>query len=359
MMKKDLGNTNGEKIENLNLVALRKYACNKINNQKDWYLRCLECQGLDSCSAGKRAVEIIEKETSPKEKKERPNPLGEKFKEALTHDDPAGWLYRNGYFDKRWRANDAIKKYCANHSIAKKTTSEVTATAVEKRMKAAKEHAFEIIDGSNSEEEILRKIIKNNPNTKSSGIYGKLYDWCRKYDLKNKDQAMSLARKLCNLAKRDDSGQRKGLSIQEAYEALFAENEESADEEDNVSIADFLKESSSGDNNEGNCSPSSEENEAAVNTDSTVIIKQKEDNAEIVKNLIMEENKKTAEAINTAENNQKILQTEFGKKKQELRRRFEFVGEQINKLQFLKDDLKKRIDILDQAAELFGMRSTT
>ena len=56
-----------EKIENLNLVALRKYACPKINNQKDWYLKCVDCKGLSGCPAGKRALEIMETQTKPEE----------------------------------------------------------------------------------------------------------------------------------------------------------------------------------------------------------------------------------------------------------------------------------------------------
>ena len=56
-----------EKIENLNLVALRKYACPKINKQKDWYLKCVDCKGLNGCPAGKRALEIMETQTKPEE----------------------------------------------------------------------------------------------------------------------------------------------------------------------------------------------------------------------------------------------------------------------------------------------------
>jgi len=57
-----------ERIEDIfNLDSLNKYACQKVKNSNEWYMKCIECSGFKNCKTGQQAALIMEKETSPKE----------------------------------------------------------------------------------------------------------------------------------------------------------------------------------------------------------------------------------------------------------------------------------------------------
>lgn len=111
-----------EKIEDLNLIALRKYACPKVSSQKDWYMNCLECKG--GCSVGKRVADILDKETEP---------LDSIFEKAIKERDPINWLLQKGYYTSkgsainnlnRWKREQGNKKQLSKTEEPKKPISQ-------------------------------------------------------------------------------------------------------------------------------------------------------------------------------------------------------------------------------------------
>lgn len=125
MTKKDLGNTNGEKIENLNLVALRKYACPKIMNEKEWYMKCMDCPTIGMCKTGERVKELLEKETAPVTTAKKIHTiLSSKWVNAAYHilaleqKDPIGWYAERRTKGNRREAASLLRSFKKNCGIA-------------------------------------------------------------------------------------------------------------------------------------------------------------------------------------------------------------------------------------------------
>lgn len=125
MTKRDLGNTNGEKIENLNLVALRKYACPKIMNEKEWYMKCMDCPTISMCKTGERVKELLEKETAPtKTAKKIYTIFSTQWVNAAYHilaleqDDPVGWYAERKTKGNRREAASLLRSFKKNCGIA-------------------------------------------------------------------------------------------------------------------------------------------------------------------------------------------------------------------------------------------------
>ena len=91
-----------ERIKHMNLISLRKYACQKVASLPDWYIYCVGCKGLDSCSAGKRVVDILEAQTKP---------LDSIFEKAIKNRDPIQWLLDNGYYSSRGSAINNLNRW--------------------------------------------------------------------------------------------------------------------------------------------------------------------------------------------------------------------------------------------------------
>lgn len=49
-----------------NLDDLKEYSCPRYRHMKDWYLKCLDCVSLKSCSAGQQAVKLMDESTKMK-----------------------------------------------------------------------------------------------------------------------------------------------------------------------------------------------------------------------------------------------------------------------------------------------------
>jgi hypothetical protein len=125
MTKRDLGNTNGEKIENLNLVALRKYACPKIMNEKEWYMKCMDCPTISMCKTGERAKELLEKETAPVTTAKKIHTiLSTQWVSsayhilALEQKDPIGWYAERRTKGNRREAGMLLRSFKKNAGIA-------------------------------------------------------------------------------------------------------------------------------------------------------------------------------------------------------------------------------------------------
>lgn len=314
-----------DKIENLNLIALRKYACPKINSQKDWYLKCVECDYLNDCKVGKRAVEIIESETKPLTEPEVPEKNNhDRFIEAAKQPDPAKWLFENGYYSKRWRANDAWKKWVSHHggTIPEPRDGRGGNNNGPLLREKARERVRELIAGNPDEKEMLERILEKSPNLTASSVSSRLYTWLRDYSdiLGDYPPVHSLSKKMSAFAK-------KKKTAKEAYDSMFG-NDQPAEKEDEVSLEDFLKET------EEPSEPATDEEPAPVSGD-----KSEEAPAEV-----------------TPTPEQLVIQKQFGLKKQILRKRIGYLQDEISKLTDEAAKIQAQMDILDAAAELFGMR---
>lgn len=309
-----------DKIENLNLVALRSYACAKVNGQKDWYLKCLECPQLADCKVGQRAHDILENETTPVSEKPNPNKYStERFIEASKHPEPAKWLYENGYYDKRWRANAAWKKWSESHPdngmLDPRKRSAMTKSV------NTKNHIHELINANSDEKTLLSSILAESaPKIQASSIISRLYDWIKKYpDIFEGNQVV---KSLCSMM---GPYGKKGRPAQEAYDDLFGTDAEP--EEDEVSIEDFLKETTT-----------------------------EPEPPEPAKDEPKPDPKPSSGDI-TPSPEQLVLQKEFTRKRVELRFRLERIQQAFEALDGERTDILAKLEALDKTAELFGMRA--
>ena len=98
-----------EKIEELGLEDLKKYACPKNQHKKEWYLDCLDdCPGFATCKVGHRVMAILDSSTRHEEKPEkkhmtiaeyqalRAERSKEDCKTAIASGDPYKWLLEHG-----------------------------------------------------------------------------------------------------------------------------------------------------------------------------------------------------------------------------------------------------------------------
>lgn len=86
-----------ETIESIyDLETLKKYACPKIQNKREWYLECISCK--KKCRAGLQAEWIVNTETKPMEKKEESviqqveNKKKQEIIDIFTKEDPIRYL---------------------------------------------------------------------------------------------------------------------------------------------------------------------------------------------------------------------------------------------------------------------------
>ena len=106
------------------LSELKAYCCPKVVHEKEWYLRCVDCKGLKDCTAGRRAVELLNSQTRPQ----------------VSHNNHA------------WEYNERKKNECRN--------------VYEQALKSGNAHKF-LMD-------------KYNLSNKSASQ--KLYNWKKKYE---------------------------------------------------------------------------------------------------------------------------------------------------------------------------------
>lgn len=98
-----------EKIEELGLEDLKKYACPKNQHKKEWYRDCLDdCPGFATCKVGHRVMAILDSSTRHEEKPEkkhmtiaeyqalRAERSKEDCKTAIASGDPYKWLLEHG-----------------------------------------------------------------------------------------------------------------------------------------------------------------------------------------------------------------------------------------------------------------------
>lgn len=374
-----------EKIENLNLIALRKYACAKINSQKDWYLKCVECPGLDSCRAGKRAVEIIENDTKPEKKNATKDPEIEHvtvadvtYIEALKQKDPVGYIQKVFHHDKRWRSSFLLRTWMKKHGYPeerikvfydyKLTDNEITdfvskyrkngMVSGEMSAKKALTTLEQVLAISKTPEEILINWRKLTGNTLA---YSTAYRWANKYPELNKKYNLRQVARLCQRVNRADAivnpepakeSEEEDVSIEDFLSEM--ENETATDVTE-TPVDNFLKDHEIHDPDGNVLSP--EEAKAVLEK------KQQELDEKLLRDgretlFAPPSGDKSEGGLVSPYAAQLVLQSEFGRKKQELRRRLTLIDEQILKFTAEKKTISEQMDVLDRTAELFGMRPT-
>ena len=332
-----------EKIENLNLIALRKYACAKVSGQKDWFLKCVECPTLDSCKVGLRARDIVDSATAPMAEPsafvDRADP--NRFAEAAKHPEPAKWLFEQGYYDKQWRANDAWKKWLNTHNENK----DEPAGNGPKLRKKARERVQSMLSDNPNEKELLARILKATPTVTASSVSSRLYQWIREYSdiLGEYPQANSLCRMLNRYAK-------KRKTAREAYDDMFGrENPEPA--EDEVSVEDFLQEQ------EATVSGADYDGDAVVMVPEPELPEPATDEAFVP--TLGDKLDKVAEEAHVEIQptpGQIVLQHMFGLKRIQLKERLLGIQKEFEKLDAERADILSDIEALDKTAEMFGMK---
>lgn len=319
MTKLDLGNSTNDKIENLNLLALRKYACPKVNHEKDWYLKCLECPSVSACKVGKRATDIVENETKPDSKEAPVESNASRFYLAMKTDDPVKYLMDKGYYQIAWRARAALKQWLKRNPNWEQEYAGLNhfqKSGLTKR-NATRDYVKSFLEGCDNERELLFRIARETPDTTISALPSRLYKWRKSYPevCKTHPELSNLARILRTYSDLHDT-------CEEAYKVLYG------DKNDEISVEDFLKE---------------------TNTEEEPV-KEPEKPATDVEEVPVQ----AASSPSAIE----VIRTEFGRKKQELRKRLDYIRDQINTLMHVREEVAEQMELLDKTAELFGMRST-
>ena len=308
MNKTDLGNSLNEKIEDLNLIALRKYACPKVSGQTEWYLKCLECPGLEDCACGRRVRDILEDQTAP-------NPSlswEERVEEAFKRGNPAQWLVNQGYYSSIESAKAQIRKYNQKYGLAGVTPQ--SRATVERTM----DRLRRIFDGADTMEEILTRYFENiRQESKVSSLFSAVYRWCRTYPEMAKKYPL-----MRELALMLDGEPYKTFSgtVAEYRAAMKGDSAMQNNENDQVSIDDFLKET------------------AAELT--------RKESAPVMAEPVL---KAEAPAKADPPAGQEAVRSEFQKKKTEYLRK-------LAEVEALRAELTRKIKLLDETAALFGLR---
>ena len=311
-----------EKIKNLNLVSLRKYACAKVNSEKEWFMKCLECKGIDDCSCGKRVRDILESRTKPVEDLSSKDRM---FLKAWESGNPKEWLVRNGFYGTEGSASNAFhiwvkKTGMISEEDLKKNHSELCSNngkkAAEIAVLKARQHITDIFSGTMDERSKRLAILNSmKPESLCKVAYTNTQRWSVTYpDLEERFRFKDACRIFGFSAN-------KQKTVRDMLDELSSEPAE----EDEVSVDDFLKETDIPEESveQEPPKPATDEKTEAVEPSSA----------------------------------QETLRYEFGKK------RLEFLG-RLKKLEEAKklideeaEELKRQIDILDKTAEMFGMKA--
>lgn len=354
-----------ERIEDLNLISLRKYACPKIQSQNDWYLKCIECLGREGCPAGKRAIEIIESQTKPEQKTQvqkfndrlqktldlaRKSGRSSKFIDAIEKggDDPAEYLFNLGGYPTKWRARDALKKWLHNHGLSVADVvalSDGSRTQVNKanakkaadsRTLKARNNITRLFEGLTTKEERIKAILDHEEKDTNTGhtIRNRMGNWKSKYsDLFEKYGLQEVYREFIPTAVQN-------MTVPELRKRFLQESIE--DEDDEVSIEEFLAESEEPEKQEEtapSAKPEKEEKETMPIDPNTTY-------------------QTWSEEINSLVNysTDLLLREQFDSKVRALETEFKNAAEQVDKWTIWKNQIRENIDTLYSAMAIMGLK---
>lgn len=332
-------------FENMNLIALRKYACVTADKKKnEWYLECVGCE-KKGCAVGKRVAKILEDTTKPAKNQiqkfnERMNKHAQAerrktLEEALKHDDPYQWLADQGLYKNRqsayasardWtkkNAPDLVPLYL-NHPIAERNIKARNSIVTRKKAEAFVKRVEQIFDGVAEEDRAMAVLRREDRDRIMHSAASKIYQWKISYPEMNKKYGLDdVARKLSNI---DTTYDGRNRTVGEILDMLEKETEmkdlRQDTDGDEVSLVDFLQE----------VSPETGEAETKIR-------------------LLPETPKPGAEKADSTE----ALRRTFSDKKADMMNKKNALKETIRKAEEAIRTLDEQIRTLDQAALIFGM----
>ena len=346
MTIRDLGAPTDETFKNLNLIALRKYACPTADKkQNEWYLNCVACDQNLVCGAGKRVIEILDKKTKPVETKKLD--LEKRFLEALKKDDPMGWLVEKGYYVNRHVAYNNFHKWKEKHP-ENKSINVVKIAKSNANHNKVRDLIIEIFDNQPKEAILLRYFEMGiNPTCTIHSATQKLYYWAslcpdlneKFHFTKNCRDCYKLELKYGKTAQIRDVIAEEFYNVDRGFAHLNEAKETNAmpEKEDEVSVEDLLNEM--------------EEEPKETATD------EKPKKTEVVRGVPIPETKivipnKVIERSET----QNVLLDEFSKKRREIKSKLKIAEESLKKIQDHQARLQMQLTVLDDAAMIFGMK---
>lgn len=183
-----------EKIEELSLIDLKKYACPKNQHKNDWYWDCLnDCPGFATCKVGHRVMAILDdatKENAPasgqteKQKaysERRRVQARERCKEAIESGDPVKWLIEHGHKElaaKRLIQDWQVKFYDLFGLDKPREKKEIT-PARKAAFAARREALIARVDTAIASGDVKKWLI--NQGKTPSQAQDTYYDWKRKF----------------------------------------------------------------------------------------------------------------------------------------------------------------------------------
>ena len=214
---------------------LQVYACSKVRNAKDWLMKCADCK---NCPVGKKAEELLDKETAPVVAAEKETALAI-VERAMKQQDPAKWLLGEGYYRSIKAAREAIRRY--ERGLFSKSgytrNRKGLASNCEKKRERVRLKITSIFGSANTlDEAVVRYISSQPPAGKITSAMSKLYEWKQNHpDLVQKYPLLS------DVAKYLSASRLKKMTAGEFLKEFTAEKKQEP-AEDEVSIDEFLDE---------------------------------------------------------------------------------------------------------------------
>ena len=215
---------------------LQVYACSKVRNTKDWLMKCADCK---NCPVGKKAEELLDKETAPVVAAEKETALTI-VERAMKQQDPAKWLLDEGYYSSRKAALEAIRRYkrglFSKNGLGAGNRSGLKKGPISRKSRA-RDGVMAIFNSAKTLDEAVTSFLKaQNPDGIIGTLDTKLYQWKKKYpDLVEKYPF--LAKTAAYLSRREF----EEMTVTELLQKLSPE-ESKESEEDEVSLDEFLDE---------------------------------------------------------------------------------------------------------------------
>ena len=313
----------------LNLIALRKYACVSADERKnEWYLECIGCEKNATCKVGQRVEKLLDEKTNPgksqvqkfEEKlgKKKDMDFRKRFEEALKHDDPYQWLASQGYYKDRDSAGSSVASWCNTHKDKelRKKYSDIYAKRFQNGPKIQimeTRNTIECIFRTRDPEDRALGVLQGTDRKyKLQSVMSKVYSWARKYpDLNEKYGLYKIGGEISAIM----TANKDCVTVGDFLDKLEKKEDEPAEpgkQPDEMTLEEFLDEAI-----EDSGKP------------------------EIVTPL-----------ITPAQEN---LRVQFSNKRQELLQQVRQITMDIYNLQAKQKNLQDQLHILDRAAAIFGM----
>ena len=214
---------------------LQVYACSKVRNVKDWLMKCADCK---NCPVGKKAEELLDKETAPAvaAEKETAQTIVER---AMKQQDPAKWLVDEGYYKSRKTALEAIRRY--NRGLLSKNgyakSRQGRASYFERKKENVRIKIASIFGSAKTfDEAVVSYLSFQPPAGKVTSAMSKLYDWKKQHpDLVKKYPFLSKVAAYLSASRFDR------MTVEELLNELSSDKK-TGSEEDEVSLDEFLDE---------------------------------------------------------------------------------------------------------------------